>query len=64
MFTYKLSTPDGIEHLLTIKGDDGESYDVETTHRFSGYEIQTERLYNKCVFEELLSLGLIIPINS
>jgi hypothetical protein len=62
--TYRLETPDGIEHILTIKGEEGDMYDVEATHKFSGYEIMTERYYNKCIFEELLSLGVIIPLHS
>ena len=64
MPAYRLHTPDGTEHIMIIRGEDEENYSIETIHRFCGYEIRTRRLYNKCVFEELQSLGLIIPLVS
>lgn len=59
---YQLNTLDGIEHILRILGVESDVYDVETVHRFKGHEIRTKRQYNKCIFEELLSLGIISPV--
>jgi hypothetical protein len=64
VYTYKLDVQDGIEHIIQIVSEDEEVYDVETVHTFGGHEIRTARAYNKCIFEELLSLGIITPINS
>ncbi len=59
---YQMHTLDGIEHILRIRGIEPEAYDVETIHRFKGHEIRTKRNYNKCLFEELLALGIISPL--
>jgi hypothetical protein len=62
--TYKLDARDGIEHIIQIVHEEEDVYDVETVHSFAGHEIRTSRAYNKCIFEELLSLGIITPVNS
>ena len=59
---YRLDTLDGIEHIMRIQGIDPESYEIESIHRFKDYEVKTRRHYNKCLFEELVSLGIISPI--
>ena len=59
---YRMNLPDGIEHRLTIRDEDDDVYTVESVHSFSGYSVVTERYYNKCIFEELLGLGIITPV--
>jgi hypothetical protein len=59
---YRLDTLDGIEHIMRIQGVDPEMYEIESIHRFKDHEVKTRRHYNKCLFEELLSLGIISPI--
>ena len=53
---YRLDTLDGIEHVMQIRGIDSETYEIESVHRFKDHEVKTLRHYNKCLFEELLSL--------
>lgn len=59
---YRLDTLDGIEHIMKVHGEEQDVYEVETIHRFKDHEVRTERKYNKCIFEELMSLGIITPV--
>lgn len=62
VFKYRMNLPDGLEHSLTIRGEEEDVYTVESVHSFSGHTVVTERYYNKCIFEELLDLGIITPV--
>jgi hypothetical protein len=59
---YRMNLPDGIEHRLIIRDEEDDVYTVESVHSFSGHTVVTERYYNKCIFEELLGLGIITPV--
>ena len=59
---YRMNLPDGIEHSLIIRDEEDDVYTVDSVHSFSGHTVVTERYYNKCIFEELLGLGIISPV--
>lgn len=61
---YRLDTLDGIEHTMRIRGIEPETYEIESIHKFMNREVRTRRHYNKCLFEELLALGIITPLLS
>ncbi|TFG62412.1 MAG: hypothetical protein E4H36_08040 [Spirochaetales bacterium] len=63
MYTYRLMAGDGIEHIFKILSEEPDNYNVETIHRFHTYEVVAKRIYNKCLFEELLNLGIITKVS-
>lgn len=59
MDTYRMMVNDGGDHFFTVLGEDNEQYSVEAVHRYSQKEEVVVRLYDKCLFEELVSLHIL-----
>jgi hypothetical protein len=61
MTAYRFDANDGTEHILTILGEKMGFLDIEAVHRQGGAEIRVEEQLNKCLFEEMLHLGVFKP---
>ena len=62
MEVYRYEAEDGLEHLINVLSeDDGGDLACETVHRLGSLECRIGQHLNKCLFEELVSLGLITP---
>jgi len=64
MQTYRLATEDGPDHLIRIVGVDEDEIACETVHRADDLECRMDQCINRCVFEQLLALGYIVPVSS
>jgi hypothetical protein len=62
MEVYRYEAEDGLEHLIKVFAEDDEGdLSCETVHRLGSLEYRIGQSLNKCLFEELVGLGLIIP---
>jgi hypothetical protein len=62
MEVYRYEAEDGLEHLIEVIAEDEEGdLRCETVHRLGALEYRAGQSLNKCLFEEIVGLGLIIP---
>lgn len=61
---YRFDPGDGLEHFIKVLDVAEDDLSCETVHRLGNLEYRVGQTLNKCLFEELVCLGVIIPSES
>ena len=61
MDVYRFDAGDGLEHFIRIVDAVKDTLSCETVHRLGDREFREDRDLDRCVFESMVGLGVLVP---
>ncbi|HOV39761.1 MAG TPA: hypothetical protein PLG79_13630 [Spirochaetales bacterium] len=62
MERYRLETKDGLVHIIAVLSRDRDSLECEAFHSDGTRTLRIHQSFNRCLFELLLRLGIVQPL--